>query len=105
MDNSEASGQREQWALSGRPLWIRTALIFVLALGFFAVLYAPSPLIYDADSYYHLAIARGYAEEGIFDQLQCGRPFRRPLYGRLAELQARGAVTPYQQQTIAGCSD
>lgn len=79
MENSEASGQRELWALSGRPLWIRTALIFVLALGFFAVLYAPSPLIYDADSYYHLAIARGYAEEGIFDQLRWVR------FGLLAE--------------------
>ena len=71
--------QREAWALSGRPLWIRTVLVFVLALGFFAVLYAPSPLIYDADSYYHLAIARGYAEEGLFDQLQWVR------FGLLAE--------------------
>jgi hypothetical protein len=70
MGKSEESGQREQWALSGRPLWIRTALVFVLALGLFVFLYAPSPLIYDADSYYHLTIARGYAEDGFFDQLE-----------------------------------
>ena len=79
MERSEERGQRPEWALSGRPLWTRTALVFVAAFVFFVVLYAPSPLIYDADSYYHLGIARGYAEEGIFDQLKWVR------FGLLAE--------------------
>ena len=79
MEKVEESGQRPEWALSGSPLWMRTALVFVLALVFLVVLYAPSPLIYDADSYYHLGIARGYAEDGIFDQLKWVR------FGLLAE--------------------
>ena len=70
MGRAEESGQKESWALSGRDLWLRTLLVFILALVFFGALYAPSPLIYDADSYYHLAVARGYAEDGIFDRLK-----------------------------------
>ncbi len=69
MGRPEESGLEESWALSGRALWVRTGLIFLLALVLFAFLYAPSPLIYDADSYYHLAIARAYGEDGFFDRL------------------------------------
>jgi len=60
-------------------LWGATGLAFLLALLFFTFLYAPSPLIYDSDSYYHLAVAREYASEGIVSQL----PWLR--FGLLAE--------------------
>ncbi len=79
MERPEEIWQREVWALSGRALWWRTLVVFLVALAFFTFLYAPSPLIYDSDSYYHLGIARGYAEEGIFDQLKWVR------FGLLAE--------------------
>ena len=79
MERPEESWQREVWALSGRALAWRTLAVFLLALVLFALLYAPSPLIYDSDSYYHLGIARGYAEDGVFDQLKWVR------FGLLAE--------------------
>jgi hypothetical protein len=45
--------------------------------GFFA-LYSQSPLIYDNDSYYHLAVARGQADQG----LRYEPPIRFGLLGR-----------------------
>lgn len=50
--------------LSGRALWSRTLLAFALYSAVLAFLYAPSPVIYDADSYYHLAVAREYLARG-----------------------------------------
>ncbi len=50
---------------SGRPLWGATALVFALALALFLWLFTRSPLLYDNDSYYHLAVARAVAEEGL----------------------------------------
>ena len=70
---------RDSWALSGSALWGRTSVVFLIALAFFAFLYAPSPLIYDSDSYFHLAVAREYAESGVSRQLEAVR------FGLLAE--------------------
>lgn len=64
---------RNAWALSGPALWIRTLVVFGLALGLFAFLYGPSPLIYDADSYFHLAIARDYGRQGVSSELEAVR--------------------------------
>jgi hypothetical protein len=39
--------------------------VFVAALGVFLWLYTRSPLLYDADAYYHLTVARAQAAEGL----------------------------------------
>ena len=41
------------------------AVLFVLVFAWFR----QSPLIYDSDSYYHLAVARQFTEQGLVDQL------------------------------------
>ena len=43
---------------------MRTLLALLLYLAILALLYAPSPILYDADSYYHLAVAKEYAASG-----------------------------------------
>ncbi len=54
----------------GRRLaWAGPAATFGLALVFFGALFARFPVIYDTDSYYHLAIARAYQRHGIIDSL------------------------------------
>ncbi len=54
----------------GRRLaWAGPAATFALALVFFGALFARFPVIYDTDSYYHLAIARAYQRHGIVDSL------------------------------------
>lgn len=50
-----------------RPSLLAALLAFVVALLLFAALYGASPLIYDTDSYYHLAVARQIADEGLPD--------------------------------------
>ncbi len=52
-----------------RLVWAGPAVTFVLALVFFGALFARFPVLYDTDSYYHLAIARAYARHGIIDSL------------------------------------
>ncbi len=49
--------------------WAGPAATFALALVFFAVLFGRFPVLYDTDSYYHLAIARAYQRHGIIDSL------------------------------------
>ncbi len=49
--------------------WAGPAATFVLALIFFGALFTRFPVLYDTDSYYHLAIARAYARHGIIDSL------------------------------------
>lgn len=44
-------------------------LLFALALAVFVPLFQHLPVLYDTDSYYHLAIARAYARHGIIDSL------------------------------------
>ena len=53
--------------------WLRRlvgpVLLFALAAGIFVPLFEHLPVLYDTDSYYHLAIARAYARHGIIDSL------------------------------------
>ena len=54
----------------GRHLsWAGPAATFALALVVFGVLFARFPVLYDTDSYYHLAIARAYQRHGVIDSL------------------------------------
>lgn len=53
-------------------------LTFVIAFLGFGSLYSTTPFIYDNDSYYHLAVARGQAEQGV----QYEPPIRFGLLGR-----------------------
>lgn len=55
-----------------RP-FIQGALAFTLAAITVFLFLRQSPLLYDNDSYYHLAIARAYATEGILDSLRWTR--------------------------------
>ncbi|MEM7481544.1 MAG: hypothetical protein AAF481_10245 [Acidobacteriota bacterium] len=57
-----------------RPPWLLLAAVFLVAWGALGVFYSQHPVLYDADSYYHLAIARMYAEHGPFvDELPQAR--------------------------------
>jgi len=47
--------------------------LFALAFGLCALFYSRHPLLYDADSYYHLAVARAYAHEGVLHDLPWAR--------------------------------
>jgi hypothetical protein len=55
----------------GAPLF--GLLAFAIALAALAAFFLRQPLIYDSDSYFHLAIARAYAEQGILDELPWAR--------------------------------
>ncbi len=63
--NATAEPPRPPALSAGRGLWAATAVAFALALVAFLWLFSRSPLLYDNDSYYHLAIARAVAEEGL----------------------------------------
>jgi len=52
-----------------RRATVEVTAVFLLALAFFALLFHHLPVLYDTDSYYHLAIARAYHRHGIVDQL------------------------------------
>jgi hypothetical protein len=54
-------------------LWGFTALIFLLGFIFFCYFFSKIPLLHDGDSYYHLAVARLYAQKGIVDHLDWAR--------------------------------
>jgi hypothetical protein len=58
---------------SAREVWWLTALV---SLGVAFLLYrglAGAPVLYDGDAYYHLAVARAYAERGMFHTLDWAR--------------------------------
>ena len=62
------------WASPPWRRWIErplpaAILVFALSLGVFVPLFQGLPVLYDTDSYYHLAIARAYARHGIVDSL------------------------------------
>lgn len=48
-------------------------MVFFLALILFGVLFQSLPVLYDTDSYYHLAIGRAYARHGVIDELPWAR--------------------------------
>ena len=50
-------------------MWAGPVVTFVAFLIFFGALFARFPVLYDTDSYYHLAIARAYQRHGIIDSL------------------------------------
>jgi hypothetical protein len=56
-----------------RPALRGGLALFALAFGLCALFYSRHPLLYDADSYYHLAVARAYAQEGILHDLPWAR--------------------------------
>ncbi len=60
---------RQPWAHWRRQPWIGPAVVFALSLVFFGALFHQFPVLYDTDSYYHLAIARAYHRHGIIDSL------------------------------------
>jgi len=49
------------------------ALVFLVSAPLFYFIYSRLPVLYDADGYYHLAVARAYAERGIFHTLDWAR--------------------------------
>lgn len=64
-----------QAALSLAPALPRKLLaaIFAGSLAAFAALFFALPVLYDTDSYYHLAIGRAYAHHGLIDGLPWAR--------------------------------
>ncbi|MEM7582410.1 MAG: hypothetical protein AAF560_03440, partial [Acidobacteriota bacterium] len=50
-------------------LWLGPVVVGALSLIFFGLLFTRFPVLYDTDSYYHLAIARAYERHGIIDSL------------------------------------
>lgn len=59
--------------MSRRLAWAGPLAVFAVALVFFGWLFARFPVLYDTDSYYHLAIGRAYAREGPMDALPWAR--------------------------------
>src|SRR5262249_13396036 len=49
------------------------ALVLVVSAPLFYFIYSRLPVLYDADGYYHLAVARAYAERGILHTLDWAR--------------------------------
>lgn len=54
-------------------LWGYTTLTFLAGFIFFCYFYIKIPLLHDGDSYYHLAVARLYAQKGFVDHLDWAR--------------------------------
>jgi len=51
----------------------KVAALFVVYFALIGALVLPAPVIYDSDSYYHLAVARLYASHGLFAQIPWAR--------------------------------
>ena len=62
---SGAAGRSTRWAIVG--------LVFVASALVLCLLYVRLPVLPDNDSYYHLAVARAYAERGLFRRLEWAR--------------------------------
>src|SRR5437870_13486834 len=62
---SGAAGRSTRWAIVG--------LVFVASALVLCLLYVRLPVLPDNDSYYHLAVARAYAEQGLFHRLEWAR--------------------------------
>jgi hypothetical protein len=60
-------------ALDRRTLWLATAACFVVAFFLFAFFYLRMAILWDADSYYHLAVARLYAQHGVAAKIPWAR--------------------------------
>ena len=66
----ESPSIRSRWA--GRAA-LPLCGFFGIVFGLCALFYSRHPLLYDADSYYHLTVARAYAHEGILHDLPWAR--------------------------------
>ena len=68
---AETAPEEQELVSVSDSRWRRLETAGFLALLFLAVFawFRQSPLIYDSDSYYHLAVARLFAERGLVDQL------------------------------------
>lgn len=53
--------------------WAGPAAVFAAALVCFGIVFQSLPVLYDTDSYYHLAIARTYARDGFVEVLPWAR--------------------------------
>ncbi len=62
-----------QAALEGGAARKTLAAIFAGSLALFTALFFALPVLYDTDSYYHLAIGRAYAQHGLLDGLPWAR--------------------------------
>ena len=54
-------------------LWGLTLVVFLISFIFFCYFFSKIPLLHDGDSYYHLAVARLYAQQGIVEHLDWAR--------------------------------
>lgn len=54
-------------------LWGLTFGVFLISFSSFCYIFSKIPLLHDGDSYYHLAVARLYAQQGIVDHLDWAR--------------------------------
>lgn len=52
---------------------MRLAALFVVYFCLIAALVIPAPVLYDSDSYYHLAVARLYASDGVMAKIPWAR--------------------------------
>jgi hypothetical protein len=53
--------------------WPAALALFAAAFGLGVLFYSRHPLLYDADSYYHLTVARAFAQKGILHSLPWAR--------------------------------
>ena len=58
---------------SRSTLWVSVGLVFAASALVLCLLYVRLPVLPDGDSYYHLAVARAYAERGLFHRLEWAR--------------------------------
>jgi len=58
---------------SRSTLWASVGLVFAASALVLCLLYVRLPVLPDGDSYYHLAVARAYAERGLFHRLEWAR--------------------------------
>src|SRR5256886_10237944 len=65
MDRPRPPSLRAQWVIAGAVLAVSATLA--------RVAYTRFPALYDVDAYYHLAVARAYAERGFFQTLDWAR--------------------------------
>ncbi len=59
--------------INRHPLRVATISVFLVSLIFFLYLFTKIPLLHDGDSYFHLSVARIYAQEGFIDHLDWAR--------------------------------
>ncbi|HKI87368.1 MAG TPA: hypothetical protein VKA53_11555 [Thermoanaerobaculia bacterium] len=71
--NEAAAGPPPSGPARSGHRWIATLLAFLFGVAVFAPLEVGAPLLYDNDSYYHLAVAREIARQGIQHDLPQAR--------------------------------